>query len=340
LERYSADVLPDSNLMIEFANGPALALIKASDGSLLVAGDFVGADGLAYAGALRLVPDTPATRLGNISTRGFVGNNNDVLIAGFFVGGDEPQRVVIRGVAQNLATFGVGNRATDILISVYANGENQALHESDTWYGSQSDLESYRVQQAADRIGAFPLQIFPQPGETAASTDAAMLLDLPPGGYTVHLTAATPGIGLVEVFDANGIGADRKLSNLSTRGRVGTGDERLIGGFVVDRGTKRVLIRAVGPGISSLVAGTLANPVIDLVRQSDQVTITTNDDWGDAPNAADIAAASQQVSGLQLANGSADAAILVDLPAGSYTAIVSGAGATTGIALVEVYEVP
>src|SRR5690606_28089197 len=109
------------------------------------------------------------------------------------------------------------------------------------------------------------------------SYDSMLLLELPPGGYTVQMRADQLGIGLVEVYDANGIGADRKLINISTRGRVGTGDERMIAGFVVGDGTKRVLIRAVGPGIAHAVDGTLADPQLELVRQLDQVVLETND---------------------------------------------------------------
>ena len=126
-----------------------------------------------------------------------------------------------------------------------------------------------------------------------------------------------------------------RLVNVSTRGRVLTGENVLIGGFVIGGpGSKTVVVRARGPSLSAHgVAGVLANPVLQLVRSSDQATIAANDNWGDASNSAQI-----------LASGFAplapeESAVLATLAPGAYTAIVSGAGGTTGVGLVEVFEV-
>ena len=348
LERFSDTFQADPSLCIELGDdsgqvnsgsGSVRAMAYDATGALLAAGDFTNADGMAYTGVFRLIPDTLSARLANLSTRGYVGPGNDVLIAGFVVSGTEPQRVLVRAIAENLAIFDIPGAAVDVRMSVFRAGENEPIHQAESFV-RRSEVEHYRVEWVAERMGAFPLQFTEVPGSDASTTDAATVLTLDPGGYTVVVEATTPGIGLVEIYDANGIEADRKLVNISGRARVGTGDEQVIAGFVVDRGSQRVLLRAVGPGIASMVSGTLADPRITLVRQSDGTIVDTNDNWGDTDNAAAIDAASRQVSGLHLASGSADAALLVELPVGAYTMIVSGAGETTGIALAEVYEVP
>lgn len=125
------------------------------------------------------------------------------------------------------------------------------------------------------------------------------------------------------------------LSNLSTRGMVGAGADVMIGGFVIGGSTaKTVVVRARGPSLASYgIANALANPTLQLVRSSDQAVVASNDDWGSASNAADVTA-----SGFAPADAH-ESAILIALPPGAYTAIVGGAGGTTGVGVVEVFEV-
>jgi hypothetical protein len=132
------------------------------------------------------------------------------------------------------------------------------------------------------------------------------------------------------------------LINVSTRAFVGTGDQVLIGGFIIDGSQpKRVLVRAAGPALTSYgVTNVLANPKIDLYSGS-SVT-ASNDDWGTQAgggSASAVSSAANQVGAFPFATGSADAAMLVSLQPGAYTAIVSGVGSTTGGSLVEVYDV-
>jgi hypothetical protein len=125
------------------------------------------------------------------------------------------------------------------------------------------------------------------------------------------------------------------LINISTRGFVGTGDQVLIGGFVVAGDTPaQVIIRAPGPSLAQVnppVAGVLADPQLQLF--SGQNVIAANDNWRDSPNAAAIEAA-----GLAPSDDREPAILIEDLAPGPYTAIVSGVGGTTGVALVEVYH--
>jgi hypothetical protein len=125
------------------------------------------------------------------------------------------------------------------------------------------------------------------------------------------------------------------LVNISTRGRVLTGNDVMIGGFVLQgSGPQTVAIVATGPSLAAFnIANPLANPRLTLVRSSDQVPIATNDDWQSAPNAAQL-----QAAGLAPPNP-LESAILTTLPPGAYTAIVEGVGGGTGVAVVGVYKV-
>jgi hypothetical protein len=129
--------------------------------------------------------------------------------------------------------------------------------------------------------------------------------------------------------------AGTRLINLSTRGSVQGSSNPMIGGFVVSGASpKTVVITAKGPSLIPYgIANALANPTLTLVRSSDQAVLATNDDWGSAANAAQI-----QASGFAPSNA-LESAIYATLAPGAYTAIVSGAGGTTGVGLVEAYEV-
>jgi hypothetical protein len=141
----------------------------------------------------------------------------------------------------------------------------------------------------------------------------------------------TTGVGIVGVFEVDH--PEVPLVNISTRGKVMTGDDVLIGGLIVQGDAPQtVVITAIGPSMAGAgVPGVLANPMLTLVRSSDHAIIAANDDWQSAPNAADIAASG-------FAPGDArESAILITLPPGAYTAIVQGAGGTTGVGLVGVF---
>jgi hypothetical protein len=145
-------------------------------------------------------------------------------------------------------------------------------------------------------------------------------------------------VGIVEVYDADGSASS--LVNLSCRARVGTGADVLIAGFVISGSeSKRVLIRGVGPTLSTLgVPGTLADPQLHVIRQgapAATATVASNDNWDAA-----LASTFSGIGAFGLTAGSRDAALVVTLPPGSYTAQVSGVGNTTGVAIVEVYELP
>jgi hypothetical protein len=164
--------------------------------------------------------------------------------------------------------------------------------------------------------------------------ESALVATLNPGAYTVILAGKnqTAGIGVVEVYDLDQSGNSR-LANISTRGFVDTGDKVMIGGFIVGggNGSAKVIIRAIGPSLSqSGVPNPLANPTLEL-HDNNGAVIMSNDNWKDNQPAA------IEATGLAPSNNS-ESAIVAALPSGNYTAIVAGKDGTTGVALVEVYN--
>jgi hypothetical protein len=163
--------------------------------------------------------------------------------------------------------------------------------------------------------------------------ESATLQTLAPGAYTVIVRGKdpTPGTGLVELYDLSPQ-SNSTLKNMSTRGSVDTGDDVLISGFIVgDVDSATVVVRALGPSLASHgVSGALSDPILTLYDSTGSA-IATNDNWQDNVNAIDI-----QRNGLAPPNPS-ESALVLHLPAGAYTAIVSGANGGTGVGLAEVY---
>jgi len=271
--------------------------------------------------------------LRNLSTRGQVGVAGQDMIAGFVVGGSASKQLLVRAIGPTLATLGVPGAIAATQLSVYTGS---TLVASNT--GWSADPTNASQVTAADVLsGAFALP----PG----SLDSALVSTFPPGAYTALVSGAgsDTGVGLVEVYDLDQLQlfSSQKLVNVSTRGSVGTGANILIGGFSFDGAApKRLLIRASGPGLSTMgVAGTLATPRLQLFNNGQQL-VRENYSWQAGNDAVLVSAAEAQTGAFAFASGSADSAILIVLPPGNYTAEVSGVGGTTGTALIEVYEVP
>jgi hypothetical protein len=196
-------------------------------------------------------------------------------------------------------------------------------------------------------VGAFSLP--------ANSLDTALYLPLAAGSYTSQVSGAnsSTGVALAEVYDADTGTPSTRLINISARADVQSGSNSLIAGFVITPGPtgadETVLIRGVGPTLASFgVSGALANPILT-VFDSKQVEVASNQGWSTSPalgtssvNAGvetSTAATMTNVGAFALATGSADAAMTLTLPPGSYTAQVSSGSGAAGVGLVEVYEV-
>ncbi len=264
-------------------------------------------------------------RLVNMSIRTNAGTGDNTLIVGVGLGGagtSGDKAVLLRAVGPTLGVFGVGGALPDSVMTVF-QGSTQ-IAQNDDWAGS-FDFAS---------VGAFA---FATPARDAAIYNNAA----PSGSYSIQITGKNnaTGVALAEVYDATPSASftatTPRLVNVAARTQVGTGDNILIAGFVVGGSTPvRVLVRAVGPTLGVFgVSGVLADPRLSVI--SEGRIVAENDNW----LAAD-AATFPTVGAFNLTAGSRDAALVVTLQPGSYTAQVSGVNSTTGVALVEVYEVP
>ena len=275
-------------------------------------------------------------KIANISTRGLISKGTGVLIAGFVVEGEAPKQVLVRAVGPSLSTIGVSGAAADPRLTVRrsSDGQNTSIATNDDW-----DASSSLFGDIAERVGAFPL--------IAGSSDAAIILTLEPGVYTAEMSdSGRGGLGLIEVYDATGdqTAMSDRIVNISTRGSVRGGQIALVGGFVVEGNVpKQILVRGIGPSLGKLgLSGVLAdaNLRIDLQEDGQSIPIQENDNWESAANPALIREASLKVGAFPLDEGGKDAALLLLLKPGAYTARVGAPGTTAGIALLEIYEVP
>ena len=275
------------------------------------------------AAATAAVGSSGTARLVNIATRVAVGGSAGTPIPGFVLTGNGTKSMLVRAVGPSLAAFGVTGVLADPRFSLV--GATATVASNDNWLSADAGTMAGG--------GAFAL--------TGGSKDAALVATLPAGAYTAPVTATDGGSGvaLLEVYDASS-GSSVNVINASTRAYVGTGDSVLIPGFVISgSGALKLLIRAVGPTLGSFgVTDALADPTITLYRGT--TVLASNDNWASSANPLEISTAAGAVGAFALPSGSKDAALVATLPAGSYTAIVSGAGNTTGTALVELYVLP
>ncbi len=253
---------------------------------------------------------------------------DNVLIAGFIIGGSAPKKILIRGLGPSLTSRAVliPNRMSDPRLE---------LHQGSPTIAQNDDWQTAGICTiACEDPGQIPSGFRP-----SDSRESAIYITLQPGTYTVGMQpsgSTVTGVGLVEVydFDPAAQAANAQLKNVSTRGFVQTGDNVMIGGFITSGGNgfTEVVIRGLGPSLPG-IANELANPTLEL-RDGNGVLVSSNDDWKE--NAQQAAAI--QASGLALSND-LESAIFARLPAGGYTAIVAGKNGTSGVGLVEVYNV-
>jgi hypothetical protein len=244
---------------------------------------------------------------------------DNVLIGGFIIGGTSSKTVVVRARGPSLAASGVPNVLANPSLTVVRAADHAVIAANDDW-GTNANA----AQVASS--GFAP----------SDARESAVLVTLAPGAYTalVSGTGGTTGVGIVEVFEVDH--PEIPLTGISTRGQVQTGNDMMIGGFVITGSAPQtVIVRARGPTLAqSGATNPLSNPSLRLVRASDQAVVGSNDDWGTNANAAQIASSGY-------APGDArEAALLVTLQPGAYTALVSGSAGETGVGIVEVLTIP
>ena len=305
------------------ANGRYACQITGSTGAVM-----------STAATLEVSATTDPGRLINISCRSLVGTSANILIAGFAIGGSGTsgaQPLLIRASGPTLAPFGISGVLPDPALALF--NAKEVLQMSDTgWNGNQA------VAAADSLVGAFAWT-------DPSSADSALVASLGSGAYTAQVVGASndTGVALVEVYDATAAGshtaASPRLINISARIEVGTGQDILIAGFVIGGTTsKTVLIRASGPALVPFgVAGVLAKPALALYDAT-STELTSNIGWQGDTQLSQVAAAVGAFSWGAIATP--DSALLITLAPGAYTAQVQGADGGSGIALIEVYEVP
>jgi len=228
--------------------------------------------------------------------------------------------VVVRAIGGSLRSLGLTQVLDDPTITVYDSNNNQ-IATNDDWISSAnaSTIASYRL-------------------DPPNSIESAVLVNLNPGAYTAVVQSfssstqpAGTGIGLVEIYDLRN--TNSRLGNISARGQVQTGDDIIIGGFIIGGAqTKTMVVRAIGPTLGDRgVNNFLADPTLEL-RNGAGTLVASNDNWQQGPNAAEI-----QAAGLAPVRP-AESALQATVNPGSYTALVRGVNGSTGIGLVEVYD--
>jgi hypothetical protein len=260
----------------------------------------------------------------NISTRLRVLTDENVLIGGFIVTGTDPKKIMIRGIGPSLTAFGVPGALQNPTLELHDN-TGATIAGNDNWKDAPNASEIATSGLAPSN-----------------DSEAAILQTLPPSSYTVVVRGAgnTTGIGLVEAYDL-GQTIPSKLANISTRGFVDSGDNVMIGGFIVGAGlgnngsgSVKVVVRAIGPSLIPFgITNALQDPSLEL-HDGNGNTLATNDNWKDGADAAEI-----QASGLAPSND-LESAILKIVPSGPYTAVVRGKNDGTGVGLVEAYNLP
>jgi glucose/arabinose dehydrogenase len=320
---FFGDLCGDFIYSLNTSNNTATAFATGISGALV---DLkVGTDGALYylvqSGQVTRVQATPSQAT-NISTRARIGTGDNALIGGFIVTGSGAKDVLIRGLGPSLPAA-VPNRLIDPVLELHGPAPSTALiATNDDW------RVPVQNQTAVQATGLPP----------SNDLESAIVASLQPGTYTAVMIGKnnTTGSGLVEVYDLN-TGATSQLGNISSRALVQTGDNVMIGGFVIGNniGASKVVVRALGPSLTSGgVVNPLADPTLEL-HDSNGALLRFNNNWqDDATQAAQITA-----TGLQPPNN-LESAIFAGLAPGLYTAVVVGNSGGTGVGLVEVYKVP
>jgi hypothetical protein len=279
----------------------------------VLGGVFFTLDGVEHLGLARLGGDPVPAQLLNISTRMEVLTGENVLIGGFIVTGTEPKKVLIRGLGPSLPVAG---QLPDPVLELHQGAA--VLAQNDNWRSTQEqEITNTTIPPSSE-------------------LESAMVQTLQPGAYTAVLSGNNggTGVGQVEVYDLSRAAASQ-LANISTRGFVDVGDNVMIGGVIIggggDSSTATVLVRAIGPSLGDQgVGNALQDPLLELRDVNGQL-VAQNDDWR--------ATQQQEIKETTVApSDDRESAIVQTLPAGNYTAVVSGKNSTKGVGLVELYN--
>jgi len=288
------------------------AFVSTTDS--LQADDVAGAVSL-YGAPANPPPTTGQSQVLQISTRGRVETGDNVMIGGFIIQDSTTKKVIVRAIGPSLGSFGVSGALADPVLELH-DGSGALIQTNDSWREVQEqEIIDTGLQPTDDR-------------------ESAIVADLAPGGYTAIVKGAgnTMGVALVEIYDLES--DNGKIANISTRAHVGTGDEVMIGGFILQAPQSQpIVVRALGTSLGQFgIKDPLSDPTLSVYNGNGDL-IVTNDNYPTAVNVSAIGA-----YGLYPAT-TIESAIIFEGAPGSYTAIVKGTNGTSGVGLVEVYGV-
>jgi len=251
----------------------------------------------------------------NISTRLGVQTGDNVLIAGFILTGSGPRQVLLRAIGPSLEKADIDDVLADPVLELRGADGHRIAFNNNWKFSQEQEIIATGIPPSDDH-------------------EAAILAALSPGAYTaiVRGRRATSGVALVEVYDLSGA-IPAELANISTRGFIDGGDHVMIAGFILAGGSggSKVIVRAIGPSLAAAGIGRpLADPTLEL-HDGNGVSIAFNDNWKDAQQA------EIEATGIPPADDR-ESAIVATLPAGPYTAVLTGRAGGTGIGLIEVYN--
>jgi hypothetical protein len=246
-----------------------------------------------------------------------VGTGDNVVIGGFIITGNAPRKVIIRALGPSLVALGIIDALADPTIDLRAS-DGSRIQANDNWRDTQqAEIEATGIPPQND-------------------LESAIVATLPPGSYTAIVRGKNQGSGvaLLEIYDLDR-STDSKLANISTRAFVQTGDNVLIGGFMLGGGSgpKQVIVRGIGPSLTRAgLNNVLADPTLELHNSNGTIMIS-NDDWKDDEAQAHVI----KLAGLAPTDNR-ESALVATLAPGPYTAIVAGKNGGIGIGLVEIYN--
>ncbi|MEY2551422.1 MAG: hypothetical protein QOG12_1566, partial [Verrucomicrobiota bacterium] len=261
-------------------------------------------------------PKKSGGRALNISTRLKVETGDNAMIGGFIVTGNAPKKLLVRAIGPSLSQVGISGALSDPVLELHGDG-GTLLTANDNWKDDPVAAEAIRQSGAAPQN----------------ERESAVVVTLAPGSYTAVVSGknGATGTGLIEIYDLEETG-DCELANISTRGLVQSGEDVMIGGFVLGGANEntRVLVRAIGPSLAKFgINGALSDPMLEL-HDGNGALLQRNHDWRDQQET--------EIAQTGVApRDNAEAAILANLAPGAYTAVVSGQNGQTGVALVEVF---
>jgi hypothetical protein len=246
-----------------------------------------------------------------------VQTGSNIGVGGFIITGNTPKHVILRAIGPSLTRFGIVDVLADPILELHGAGAFATI-TNDNWRDTQeTEIAQTGIPPTYD-------------------SESAIVVTLAPGAYTALVRGKnnTLGVALIEVYDLDQSDSSR-LANLSTRAFVSTGNDIVIAGFFLSQGggDDRIVVRGLGPSLSAFgLSPVLANPTLQL-RNSDGSLVFTDNDWQD-----NTAQATELMAVGLAPTNDFEAAIVANLPPDLYTVLLAGLNNSTGIGLVEIYD--